>query len=90
MKDHNGRDVVGPEAPDTPILVWEITPHYDPRYDYLVERGYQAAKRAAGEVVERLMENLSDEPGEIAEEDCTIRIRLVQMTFRQYEEITAD
>ena len=71
--------------PDTEIIpVWEVWPHYNTDYDYLITDRYDEVHSAAGRVVEQWVDACP-----AAGEEMTLRVRLREMTRHEFEELTA-
>jgi hypothetical protein len=83
--DHCGNPIPDGETDDTPILVWEITPHpTDCEYDCMVVRSYQDMCEYVGDNIDTLLEHV-DQPE--LREGVTLTFRLKAMTLGEYREI---
>ncbi len=72
------------EASEKMVDTWEVWPHYDTSYDYLVTDDTTEAEEAVATVVERWMDESIQEG-----EELVIRVKYKQMTRFDYDEMTA-
>lgn len=81
-RDCYGRPIPKGETPDTVIRAWKITPHPATcsDYDYVLERSYQRAVRAAAEALEDLMDQMEDG------DERSVTVETIEMRLSDYLE----
>jgi hypothetical protein len=85
--DWTNRPVPTDEAPDAVIKVWRVELEPTPgRFDYQLVRGWQAMLDLVRNQTESVLEDDDNEP----EEGVVVKVRLVEMTRQEYDELDTD
>lgn len=84
MTDWEGRPIPENETPDTDILVWEVSPHPDTKFDVLLERSWQQMLDYIKSELDGMIENQAED--ELLEVPFIISFRLRKMSKSHYDE----